>query len=132
MSQELTSNTLYSKENGKYVPISSYQDTDYWRTGTYLVVIRPGCRSIRQMLHVNNADLEAGLHIVGEGILRAMAEKRNEPQVSQPLTPAQKKAFTVWKKAFKTDTVTLPSLGDIVMAGMDELRKYVEEKRRSQ
>lgn len=123
---------LYAKnEKGKYVPFSQYEAIDYWRAGSYLVDIKPGCTSIRNKLYTPRA-ANAVLIVVrrlADKIIERMAELEREPVVptKQRLTKKQREAWEAWKKAFKTDRVWYRSRNDIVEDAMqlvvDEIAK---------
>jgi len=131
MTKEPSGTTLYAKEGNRYVPVSEHYTFDYYRNGTYLVIVRPGCRSLCTMLRPAIPEVEAALKIAGEGMLNAMMNARNSPRKPERLTPAQVKAFKAWTEAFETDCVTLPSGQEIIEAGLAELRRYIEDTRNS-
>jgi hypothetical protein len=128
MKTELRGNVLYEKVGRKYVPVSQYESLDYLRNGTYLIIVRPGCRSVMRMVHlVRVPEVDAALKIFGEGMMRTMIKKADTPKTKEPLTPEQVKAFKAWEKAFKEPRVWFPSLAEVAEAGLEELRKYFKE-----
>jgi hypothetical protein len=124
--------TLYHKVGNKYKPVAEYVDVDFWRTGTYLVVVRPGMKSIKRLVFPRDvAEVEAAFDIMQRGMSKAILDKAATPLIKQQkLTPLQAKAFALWRRAFNTRVVWFPSTHEIVEAGLDELRKYFAEWRK--
>ena len=126
---EPTTNTLYEKRGNKYVPVAEYFTTDYWHNGNYLVQIQPGMRSSSRLIFPKNeAEVEAAMKAVGDGILKAMRDKANTPSKPKPeeFTSKQKKAIEMWKEAFGDNFVMFPSKQEIVDAGLNELRNMLK------
>lgn len=128
-----SSNTLYEKRGKKYVPVAEYFTVDYWRKGNYLVQVLPGSRSITQIVWPRGVpEVEAALKSVADGVLAAMRKKANTPKSPTPesLTPKQKRALKMWSEAFGDRSYVLfPSQQEIVDAGLDELRKALNDVR---
>jgi hypothetical protein len=124
-------NTLYQKVGNKYVPVAEHVTSDYFRNGSYLVIVRPGRRSITSMVFPKtDASIEAALEVVGEGMVKIMLEAARTPtNVPKELVPKQIKAFKMWKEAFHTNAVWFPSTREILDAGLVELRKFLQESR---
>lgn len=126
--------TLYERDplTGKYKPVSEYETFDYWRYGTYIVDVRPGCTSIRKMLFLDRAlaEVEAVVHRLKDKLARKICEKSDEPiKPKQKLTKKQLEAWEAWKKAFKTDRLMLKSLSDVLDESLEDLVDEVKKMR---
>ena len=126
--------TLYERDplTGKYKPVAEYETFDYWRYGTYLVDVRPGCTSIRNMLFIDRAvaEVEAVVHRLKDKIIRKIYDKNNEPiKPKQKLTKKQLEAWEAWKKAFKTDSVTLKSMQQVLDESLEDIAEEVKKMR---
>jgi hypothetical protein len=130
-----TSETVYRKVGRRYVPIGELSEHNSYSYGSYLMVVTPGVTSIiRVDVEKYIPEVEVAVKLCAEAMCKCMSEARSTPQLPQttPLTDKQVKAFNMWKKAFCTDRVMLPSVYDVVNECTKELRKYLESCKEEQ
>jgi len=117
---KLESRTLYEKVGRRYVPVAEYsrEACSHFREGSHLVVCRPGSTLTLYRVNPDHAGVIAALRqhevAIGEAIRKAM---RHKPR-TEPLTPAQVKAWRV-----VSDT-----MGGVVSSAPQDVLKVIEEE----
>lgn len=93
--------TLYRKQGRRYVPVSEWEvQGNDWRAGHHLTVVAPGISFTRYAVNPDKAALLAALYLHRDECIEAirkMTEAR--PNIKEPLTPAQVRAWEQWKAA---------------------------------
>jgi len=122
---------LYRKVGRRYEPFKQHFGTDHLPEGAYLVIIRPGRRSMTTRVCPHNLDIriELALRLAEDTISRSLVENKITPTMPKnlELTKDQMKAFRMWRKAFDTDRVYLPSARDVSEAVVKDLADFIKE-----
>ena len=124
-------NQLYVKRHGRYLPTSDPWAYEGLREGSWLIIVQPGCTSIRECVWPANAEVEAAIRTAEDAMIKAMQEAlKLKPQ--QPARNSPK-----WQRAWKRfaaevgdelapTTLWRASVRDAVQAGLAAMRPHVE------
>jgi hypothetical protein len=98
-----------------------------WPYGQYLITCSRNSLSMQPIPPQHYPELEAALLHIADKMRSVMREKANEPKIPKvkKLTKKQQDAWDAWKKAFREESVYLPSSQEIADAGIQALREYM-------
>lgn len=122
---------FYEKRGKRYVPVSEF-DSDLmgsFRSGSHLVVSRPGGTSYRYNIDPAYAPMIAAGKYAEEAICNAIHEVSKYRPSKEPITPKQRLAWDNLTKAFGDNMYTIhgPSTYDIARAGVDAMISEAEK-----
>jgi hypothetical protein len=109
--------TLYAKRGHRYYPVHDTEAFNGLPNGSWLVVVRNGCRSIRRAVDDEAAleRLAASVHLADRIAIAIVEHSRSEP-AKRPLTAREKRAFKAWQDVMGEGaylTMTRPSAREI-------------------
>ena len=118
-----------------YMPIKKpYRDPNAWdglAEGYWLVTVKSGSKSIRQMLKPSFVEVDAALEILKDSMLDAMRKASLMRSKSSPLSVKEQKAWKVFEEAMGDDMpkyFEFASLNDIAEAGCQAIREKIINK----
>ena len=121
----------YVKKGKGYVPVNDPYAYDGLGEGDWLVTVKPGSQSMRTMLNPDLANLEAAIHHLEDGLVRAIAKASELKPRSTPLTPKEQKAWKAFDKIMGNEKVRyfaqFSSYYDIASAGCQHIHKIMVE-----
>jgi uncharacterized protein YdeI (BOF family) len=113
----MTDGVLYKKVGRKYVPHEFYQDgINYYRPGSYLVVIHDRGTSITSRVFADKIELQAQIRAKSDDITSMVNEQMSLKPAKKMLTKKQVIAWENFQKAMGDDKycVQVDAIGDIV------------------
>lgn len=129
------STTLYEKRGTRYVPVAEYDTQPYWTAGYWLVHVKPGLRTTRQLLDPAYAEVEAAMQDVAASMMEAMQEEaqRKIPayRISDIVLTKHEKAWAAYKEAMGDEYTHIlkgASFESIVDAGILVLREALKKQ----
>ena len=102
---------------------------DLYKPGAYLMVVKPGCRSIIREVDIDAAGVRAAMKLAADAMADCMS-KATELQPSKQTTPItlEQRALLDQLRAtgFNTSTWTRASLMEVIDAGLRELKAIMD------
>lgn len=127
--------TLYEKVGRRYKPVADTLAYEGLSAGLWLVVVKPGMKSIRRLLDPEYPEIEAALYEYHECVVEALRQAHEAEPETRPLTPTEQRAWQAYSKILKGDAQRMrlvrKSMSDIADAAAEALRKKIREKRDS-
>lgn len=127
--------TLYEKRGRRYHAIAEQDTNPFWTAGYWLVHVRPGLRTTRQILDPVFADVEAALLCAEEAMCRALVQELDkvEPATTSPaVLKKHEAAWKLYKEAMGEEYEVVfrrTSVVDVVAAGLKAVREQIEKAR---
>jgi len=130
----MSERTLYERHVSaagkiRYVPVSERVEWDSLGAGTWLLQVKPGCKSITLLLHPKHAEVEAAMKVAADAMSEAMVRAaEHKPEVSR-YTLAEleviNKCYTNLSRLGSTKGIvgTIPAAREIVESGISVLRE---------
>ena len=125
--------TWYEKRGRRYVPVAEHDRYDALTEGTYLLVVRPGSRSMCRLVKPASGEVEAAIHIAYGAMVDAM-RKTNE-SISEPMGLMTEKEKQLARKALEAYRAVWGrermvsyrgvSMHDVVDAGIQALKEHM-------
>lgn len=126
--------TYYAKRGRRYIPVAEHQTYDTLTEGTYLVVVKPGSRSMTRLVQPASGEVEAAIRIAEQAMVEAMRAMNESPGEPVGLSTEAEKALA--KKAYAAYTAVVGkdrmlhfrgvSMYDVVQAGIKALRESLK------
>lgn len=115
--------TYYKKVGRKYVPVMEELLYDAFSAGAYLVIVKPGSRSLRTILDPQVADLVAAAEPAKDAMAKAIVEASKFRPTVTPITKRQRDAWIAFDRAMgKTHhAISIESAHGIAEAGIRAL-----------
>lgn len=115
--------TLYEKRGRRYLPV---YDSDAYRglfNGSWLVVVRDGCKSIQAITPARAAWVAAAEGARDAMVAAIMRASERRPR-DEPLRAKEQRAYEAWRAIMGEDTMYLKrdSAQDIARAGIDAVK----------
>lgn len=129
--------TLYEKRGRRYVPIAEQDTNPFWTEGYWLVHVRPGLRTTRQILDPAFADVEAAFVEAEDAMAKALVEELDKVTPANSTAISLKnheKAWALYKEAMGEEydyVFRRPSPVDIVRAGLQVVRECIEKRQKT-
>ena len=127
--------TLYEKRGRRYVPVAEYDTQPYWGAGYWLVHVKPGIKTTKQLLDPAFAEVEAALQVAADAMVKAIEEEsvKKVPAYcsSDVVLKNHEKAWAVYREAMGdeyTHILKESSPRSIVEAAIEVLRKLLAER----
>lgn len=122
---------LYEKVNGKFIPSNDPCALEGLSNGVHMVFVQGGSVSIDMKFVPSWKELDAALHYLREGMVKAMSEKsKMRLHQSVKMSPKEIKAWAAYKKTMGKEIpryFEYPSHWDIADAGIEYIRKIMIE-----
>jgi hypothetical protein len=126
---------LYEKVGKKFVPVNDPYAYDGLGEGAWLVMVKPGSKSIRTAIRPSFIELETALRYLEDGLCEAMRKAGEMRPRTTKLSPKEQKAWNAYKKAMGKDMPTYleyASLSEIAEAGCEYIHKIMVENNMSE
>lgn len=123
--------TFYAKRGRRYVPVAEHDRFDALTEGSYLLVVRPGSRSLVRLVKPASGEVEAAINIARKAMEQAMVEKNRtsgEPMVPEKDKERARKAYAAYSAIMGADRMVSYrgiSMSDIVDAGIQALKEHM-------
>ena len=121
---------LYEKVGKKFVPVNDPYAYDGLGKGSWLVIVKPGSKSIRTAIRPSFVELEASLRYLEDGLCEAMRKAGEMRSKTAQISLKEQKAWKVFMKTMEKDMPTLfeyASYSEIAEAGCEYIRKIMTE-----
>lgn len=123
---------LFEKVGKRYKSVGKRIDQfDLYRNGAYLIVVKPGSRSIVHNVDIAAASVRAAMKIAADAMVDSMgraADLQPSKQTS-PITLEQRALLDqLAATGFNTSTWTRGSFMDIIDAGLRELKAVMDSE----
>lgn len=115
--------TLYEKRGRRYLPVYDSEAYMGLFNGSWLVIVRDGCKSIRSITPDRAAWVAAGEGARDAMVAAIMKASERRPR-DEPLRAKEQRAFDAWRAIMGDDTMylTRDSAQDIARAGIDAVK----------
>lgn len=124
---------LYEKIGNKYVTAHDPYATEGLENGTWLVVVKPGSKSMRTLLRPKISELEAALNYLHEGLIDAIREASEMRPSSVFLSKKEQKAWKAFNKIMGEDKVRyfaeFASYDEIARKGCEYVKNIMLENK---
>jgi hypothetical protein len=124
--------TYYVKRGRKYQPVSQYESglLESLSSGTYLVNVKLGCRSVR---HTVDSKLDLALLATAHSLRDHLSTKLMTAQEAQPSRPLSPRAQELWRQLQEESgdqrfMIQYPSAAQVVDEFMLELTEQTQKK----
>lgn len=94
---------LYEKIGNKYVPVNDPWACDGLSKGAWLVIVRPGFKSMKRLLNTNNPDLKGALQYLHDGLCESLREAGRMRPRSVLMSKKEQKACKQFEKTMGDD-----------------------------
>ena len=82
----------YKKVNGEYIPANDSYALDGLEEGCWMVIVKPGSKSIRSLIRPEFKNLIAALRYLEDGLVSEMSKKSQMRPYATPMSPKEIKA----------------------------------------
>jgi len=121
--------TLYEKRGRRYVPVREDSYPDHLPAGSYLLLIRPGMRSITRLIGEDHAGFLAAAHAARDEMARRISEA-TRPEPTRAVRGKLRKAWEAYKAIAGDELLMLqvPSAYDLAQAGIDAVAEEYDRQ----
>lgn len=131
--------TWYEKRGRRYVPVAEHDRYDALTEGAYLLIVKPGSRSMCRLVKPASGEVEAAIHIAYAAMVDAMRRTNESSEPMGLLTEKEKqlarKALEAYRAVWGRERMVSyrgVSMHDVVDAGIQALKEYIHAQKDEQ